>query len=332
MPQGDTAAPETRASGVSTGVRNPGDTNAEPCGVAVIDKPGSITSHDVVARVRRLLGTSRVGHAGTLDPMATGVLVVCVGAATRIIEYLPAEPKVYDAAVTFGLETDTEDITGTIVGRKDASRLDARSVAGALTAFEGPIMQTPPMVSAVRVGGRRLYELARRGATVERQPRPVTVHRLELLDFVSGVNPVARIRVECSAGTYVRTLASEIGRRLACGGVLSELRRTRVGEFSIADAQPIEEAPKLMSVETAMRNRPLVELDSQGWTDIAHGRSIDHSTLPISFGAGQSAEPALSMEGQIALASRSGEGYAIVRIAGGRLHPVKVMRLSGSRA
>ncbi len=295
----------------------------EPFGATVIDKPAGITSHDVVNRLRRRLGTKRIGHAGTLDPMATGVLVVCVGAATRIMEYLPTEPKVYHAGVTFGIQTDTQDVTGSVVDRKDASWLTERHVLEALQAFYGRIMQTPPMVSAVQVGGRRLYDHARRGTTVERQPRPVTVHRIELRGFVPGEHPVAALYVECSSGTYIRTLAADIGDRLGCGAAMSDLRRTRVGAFDIAEALAPDAEPHLIPIERALQHLPLVELGAPEWADIANGRAVVPPTpsASVALAGCDTGEPCL------ALARRRGEGYAMVRLCDGRLQPIKVMRL-----
>ncbi len=321
--------PAGRASGHD---RESSPAGPEPCGVTVIDKPGGVTSHDVVNRVRRHFGVKRVGHAGTLDPMATGVLVVCVGSATRIIEYLPTEPKVYEAAVTFGMRTDTQDVTGNVLDRNDASRLEARSVEAALAEFVGPIMQTPPMVSALQIGGKRLYALARQGTTVERTPRPITVHRLCLRDFVTGSHPVARISVECSAGTYVRTLAADIGDRLGCGAVLSELRRTRVGAFGIHEAQSLDAVPDLMPIERALSHLPFAEIADGAWADMLSGRSIDCPSAMERSANGPTSSPDAAPDGPIALVRRDGEGYAVVRIEGGRLHPIKVMPLRRSRS
>src|SRR5437867_3727843 len=210
-------------------------------GVLNVDKPAGPTSHDVVARVRRLTGTRRVGHAGTLDPAATGVLVVLVGVATRLAEYLTELPKRYEAVIRFGLRTDTQDTTGTVLSEADASALTEADVEAALAPFRGEILQTPPMVSAVKVEGKRLYELARRGETVERAARPVTIHELRLEEFHPGREAWGRLVVGCSSGTYVRTLCADLGEALGCGAAMAALRRTAIGPFDLSGAVSLEE-------------------------------------------------------------------------------------------
>jgi tRNA pseudouridine55 synthase len=214
-------------------------------GVLVCDKPAGITSHDVVARVRRLARQRRVGHGGTLDPPATGVLVLALGRATRLLPFLPMEPKRYLARIAFGAETDTLDATGTVTATADAAGLDEGAVRGALGGFLGPQQQLPPMVSAVKVGGERLYAKARRGESVERAPRPIVVHALELVDFAGGERPEATVEVTCSGGTYVRSLAADLGRRLGTLAHLAALRRTAVGQFTQADAHTLPELEAL---------------------------------------------------------------------------------------
>jgi len=214
-------------------------------GVLVCDKPAGITSHDVVARVRRLARQRRVGHGGTLDPPATGVLVLALGRATRLLPFLPMEPKRYLARIAFGAETDTLDATGTVTATADAAGLDEGAVRGALGGFLGPQQQLPPMVSAVKVGGERLYAKARRGESVERAPRPIVVHALELVDFAGGERPEATVEVTCSGGTYVRSLAADLGRRLGTLAHLAALRRTAVGQFTHADAHTLPELEAL---------------------------------------------------------------------------------------
>jgi tRNA pseudouridine55 synthase len=209
-------------------------------GVLVCDKPAGMTSHDVVARVRHLAGQRRVGHGGTLDPPATGVLVVALGRATRLLPYLPMEPKRYLAEIAFGAETDTLDAAGRVVATADAA-VDAAALQRALGGLLGVQQQVPPMVSAVKVGGERLYAKARRGETVEREPRTVTIHSLELLELAGGEQPVATVAVACSGGTYVRVLAADLGRALGTLAHLASLRRTRVGSFDQADAHPLDE-------------------------------------------------------------------------------------------
>lgn len=205
-------------------------------GIISIDKPQGWTSQDVTARLRRVFNTRRIGHGGTLDPMATGVLPVFVGRATRAVEFFEHAEKTYEAVLRLGLSTDTEDITGTVLREQPVS-LTREQVEAVLPEFRGQIMQTPPMYSALKVNGQKLYQLARKGREVERPSRPITIHRLELLDF-SGQE--ARLRIECSKGTYIRTLCKDIGQRLGCGGCMASLRRTRAGAYTLADSVPLE--------------------------------------------------------------------------------------------
>jgi tRNA pseudouridine55 synthase len=208
-------------------------------GVLVCDKPAAMTSHDVVARVRRLAGQRRVGHGGTLDPPATGVLVLALGRATRLLPFLPMEPKRYLARIAFGAGTDTLDASGTVTATADAAGVDEPAVRGALGGFLGPQAQVPPMVSAVKVGGERLYAKARRGESVDRATRPIVVHALELVDFAAGGRPEATVAVTCSGGTYVRSLAADLGRALGTLAHLAALRRTAVGRFTERDAHTL---------------------------------------------------------------------------------------------
>ena len=206
-------------------------------GYLVVDKPAGWTSFDVVARVRRLLGERKIGHAGTLDPAATGVLPIAVGSARKTLEYLAGADKTYVARVTFGVETETEDAEGMVTAVRDASALDAAAVEAGLGGFLGPRQQIPPMHAAIKVGGQRLYEIARRGETIERAPRPVVFHRLELLAWEP---PTATILVDCSKGTYVRALARDLGTALGPGAHLSGLVRTRSGPFRLEEAITLE--------------------------------------------------------------------------------------------
>jgi tRNA pseudouridine55 synthase len=211
-------------------------------GILNVNKPAGKTSYGVVAGIRRLSGEKRVGHAGTLDPDATGVLPVCLGKATRLVEYLAGAAKTYRAVIALGAATDTYDAAGVITQRADPSGIDRGRVEIALEQFRGPIRQTPPMYSALKHGGQPLYKLARAGITVERPSRPVTVYRLE----ITGWNPPEfTLEIECSKGTYIRSLAHDIGQALGCGAYLKELARTAYGPFKIEDAVPpsqIEEA------------------------------------------------------------------------------------------
>lgn len=206
-------------------------------GILIIDKPQDWTSHDVVARCRRLLHERRVGHAGTLDPMATGVLPVFVGRATRAVEFASESEKEYVAGLRLGVITNTQDITGTILEERPVD-VGREALLEALEAFQGEILQVPPMYSALKVKGQKLYELARKGVEVERKPRPVTIHSLTLEEQEGPGDYVLRVR--CSKGTYVRTLCHDIGARLGCGGTMYSLRRTMACGFSLADAVSLE--------------------------------------------------------------------------------------------
>jgi tRNA pseudouridine55 synthase len=209
-------------------------------GLLVIDKPMGMTSHDVVARARRATGIRKIGHAGTLDPMATGVLVLAVGQATRLIRYLQDHAKEYRAEIQFGIGTDSLDADGTEVERVEVE-FSRTQLEEKLELFRGEIEQVPPMVSALKVGGKRLYQLARAGDEVEREPRPVTIHELDLIDFTAGEFPRATIRAVCSKGTYIRTLADDIAQSLGSRGHLTALRRTRVGAIEVDGALALDE-------------------------------------------------------------------------------------------
>lgn len=235
-------------------------------GLLVIDKLDGMTSHDVVARVRRILKTKRVGHTGTLDPFATGVLVVLVGKATRLAQFLEKDEKEYEATVQFGFETDTGDRTGSPTSKVQSPKLISFTELGIdLKDFRGEIEQLPPMYSAKKVKGKKLYELARKGITTDREPVKVTIHELEIIDDneIRDPNGQIRIRIICSAGTYIRTLAEDIGRRLGAGAHLAELRRTRAGKFGleqsllIADLEMSDKpAAGLINVEEAVSHLP----------------------------------------------------------------------------
>jgi len=215
-------------------------------GVIGIWKPAGWTSHDVVAKARSLLGVRRIGHTGTLDPAVTGVLPLCIGRATRLVEYLQEMPKTYEATLRFGIATDTEDTSGSIVAEADASHLTVSRMTEAVQSFVGEIWQVPPMVSAVKVNGRRLYELARQGVTVERQPRRVTIHAVEIIDAAVGIaHPEIRFSVRCSKGTYIRTLCSDIGHALGVPAVMASLVRTESAGLRRGDCITLEEIPTL---------------------------------------------------------------------------------------
>lgn len=206
-------------------------------GIVIVDKPQGWTSQDVTARLRRVFGTRRIGHGGTLDPMATGVLPVFVGRATRAVEFFEHAEKTYEAVLRLGLTTDTEDITGEILTQCQP-QVTREGLEEALEGFRGEIFQVPPMYSAIKVDGQKLCDLARKGREVERKPRPVTIHELTLGSFDGRE---AALKVRCSKGTYIRTLCKDIGQSLGCGGCMAALRRVRAGEYGIGEAVPLQE-------------------------------------------------------------------------------------------
>jgi len=254
-------------------------------GALIIDKPAGLTSHDVVARVRRIIGERRVGHTGTLDPFATGVLVVLVGRATRLAQFLSGAEKEYEATVRLGYATDTGDLTGTRVPDSfttAAAEFHGEEVETAMASLRGDIEQTPPMYSAKKLGGRKLYELARRGEEVERQPVRITVSEFELsskngsfLNLNSDGTTDLQVRVVCSAGTYIRTLAEDLGKRLDVGAHLVELRRTRAGRFKIHDAITLERLVEFSDLNLA-ESKMIPPLHAPEKT----GRSLDARELP----------------------------------------------------
>lgn len=211
-------------------------------GILLIDKPAGWTSFDVVNFVRSRFNVPKVGHCGTLDPAATGLLVLMLGAFTRKSEFFSGDDKSYEGTLELGRETDSGDLDGTVIREADCSTVTEADVRAAFGKFTGELMQRPPMVSAVKVGGKKLYELARKGLEIEREPRKIVVSRFELLKFAL---PHCDFAVDCSKGTYIRTLCSDVGNVLGCGGVLARLRRTRSGRFSVADAMQLEELKAL---------------------------------------------------------------------------------------
>ena len=248
-------------------------------GVCVVDKPAGVTSHDVVGMLRRRFHERQIGHAGTLDPDETGVLVFAVGMATRLLRFVGDSRKRYTGEVVLGVETDTLDASGTVLATHDMSAVtvdDVRRVAA--ERLTGDIMQVPPMVSALKVAGKRLHQLAREGVEVERPPRPVTVWRF---DVEPGPEPgVVAVDVECSSGTYVRTLAADLGALLGGGAHLRNLRRTAVGDFTIGEAADPDSC-RLMPVASAVRSLPAVTVDDETVGLIGNGR-----VLPAWDGAG----------------------------------------------
>ncbi len=248
-------------------------------GVLNVNKPLGLTSHDVVARLRRLTGHRRVGHAGTLDPLATGVLVVCLGSATRLMEYLADLPKEYRATVRLGVTTDTWDAEGDVVHEADAAGITREAVEAALSGFVGRILQVPPMYSAVKRRGKPLYRLARKGITVEREPREIEIHSLDLEIWQP---PEAVLRVHCSKGTYVRALAHDLGERLGVGGYLSALERTAVGHLRVEDALGLEALDRagaewyryLVPSRDALRHLPSAVLGREALDRLRHGLTV----------------------------------------------------------
>jgi tRNA pseudouridine55 synthase len=248
-----------------------------PDGFSVVDKQAGWTSHDVVARARKVLGERRVGHAGTLDPDATGVLLLGVGRATRLLRFLTALPKTYTGEVVFGRETSTLDSSGETTATHEMT-LAIEDVVGAAATLTGPIMQVPPMVSALKVDGRRLHELAREGIEVEREPRPVTVYRFEVESTPDPL--VYRVEVECSSGTYVRSLAADLGHALGGGAHLRALRRTRIGSFGEDEARPVDTLV-LQPAAVALRGMPSTSIDAPTAAAVAHGKVLTRGVLGI---------------------------------------------------
>lgn len=207
-------------------------------GVLLIDKAEGMTSHDVVIQIRKLFSTRKVGHAGTLDPFATGLLILCLGKATKTLQYFVEHTKEYEAVMKLGQTTDSQDLTGSVLEQRPVPAFTATDLEAACSSFVGDILQTPPMFSARRVNGQRLYKLARAGKTVEREARPVTIDSLNITKIAL---PYAHFRVVCSKGTYIRTLANDLGEALGCGAHLSQLRRTRIGRFDVDEACSLEQ-------------------------------------------------------------------------------------------
>ncbi len=254
-------------------------------GILTVDKPEGFTSHDVVAKIRRLLSQKRVGHAGTLDPLATGVLTILLGVATRASDYASALDKEYEAKLLLGVSTDTQDITGKRLCEKPpAGESELRAV---LPRFEGELMQTPPMYSAVSVGGKRLYELARRGEEVKREARKITVESIEVIDKLSEREYL--LRIKCSKGTYIRTLLSDIGEALSCGGCMSALRRTRAGSFSVSDALTLSEteaflekgelSSRILPTDSVFSGYRAITVNEYGEKRVINGAFLDGEAL-----------------------------------------------------
>lgn len=249
-----------------------------PAGILLIDKPSGITSHDVVSRARRALNTRKIGHAGTLDPMATGLLVLGVGAATRLLTYLVGLDKTYTATIRLGQSTDSDDADGDVTSRTDASGVEPGAVAAGVARLTGALSQRPSRVSAIKVNGRRAYDLAREGADVELAPRDVVVSRFDVLAqrTADGCRDLDVV-VDCTSGTYIRALARDLGDDLGVGGHLTSLRRTRVGGFDVAEAVSVDDiatARLLTPAEVAGRVLPVIRADVDQTRDLRHGKRV----------------------------------------------------------
>lgn len=287
-------------------------------GYLVVDKPACWTSHDVVNRVRRLTGERKVGHAGTLDPAATGVLPVAVGVATRSLEYLAESSKTYLAEITLGVATDSYDADGIVVDNSSVPPLHTDAIAEVLASFLGVQRQVPPMHSAIRVGGKRLYELARRGESIDRDARVVQFHELRL---VSWNSPVLTCCVDCSKGTYIRTLAHDIGLRIGCGAHLSNLVRLRTGSFSLTDAWTLGE---LESIDL-ISEWETVALHPDAGCDSLDAIVID-LTDAVAWRQGKQLPAAVDTEAFVRVYDAEGEWLGIARGSGdGHWQPSKVV-------
>ena len=293
-----------------------------PGGIVVVDKPAGLTSHDIVARVRRLAGTRKVGHAGTLDPMATGVLVLGVERATKLLGHLALDTKTYLATIRLGVETSTDDAEGEPTGGAAASGVTDAAIAAGVAALTGDIAQVPSTVSAIKVDGRRAYERARAGEEVTLEARPVHVARFDVLATRrEGATVDLDVVVDCSSGTYVRALARDLGRGLGVGGHLTALRRTRVGPFTLAHARDLDtltaqaegehgRAELSLDLDAAVDTAfPRREVDADGASDLAHGRPL----------------PATGTAGTTAVFGPDGHVVGLVADERGRARPVLVL-------
>jgi tRNA pseudouridine55 synthase len=281
-------------------------------GLVVVDKPAGITSHDVVARVRRLAGTRKVGHAGTLDPMATGVLVLGLERATRLLGHLMLTDKAYDATVRLGVATTTDDADGEVVSTASAADIDMATVRATLAEFTGDLLQVPTAVSAIKVDGKRAYQRVRDGEQVQLEPRPVTVHELVVHDVRREGSVVdADISLRCTSGTYVRAIARDVGARLGVGGHLTALRRTAVGPYGLDVAHTLDQLAddfELLPIAAAARAAfPSVELDDARTGDVRVGRPLE-----------------LELAALTALFAPDGEFLALYEPRDGRARPVAV--------
>ena len=295
-------------------------TERRAAGILPLDKPAGITSFDAVREVRRIYGERRVGHAGTLDPTATGLLPICVGRATRLVDYFHAQPKTYHCIVRLGERSETFDREGTISPGSDASALTEADVSTALRGFVGEIMQTPPMHSAVRHEGRHLYELAREGLEVERTPRVAVIHSAELVGFRPGAVAEAEIVVVSGKGAYMRVLAADLGERLGTGGLLGWLSRTAYGALRIEEAITLDALARLDDPRTALlplgvavSHLPRIDLGPQQAAQVRRGQGV---WLP---------RARQDIAGECAVFEAAGELLALGEVQGGLLRPSKVL-------
>ncbi len=279
-------------------------------GIVIVDKPAGWTSQDVTARLRRVFNTRRIGHGGTLDPMATGVLPVFVGRATRGVEFFEHAEKTYEAVLQLGVTTDTEDITGTVLEEREVSLSEAHFLE-ILVNFRGKIRQIPPMYSALKVNGQKLCDLARKGREIEREPREIEIFRLECLEFSGNT---ARLLVHCSKGTYIRTLCKDIGQACGCGGCMASLRRVTAGEYGIAQAVPLEtlletQEPEayLRPVDSMFRNYPAVNLTANQEKRCRNGNAF---SVPLESGTYRAY-------------SQTGEFLMLAKVEGGIMSTIK---------
>ncbi|MCQ9330742.1 tRNA pseudouridine(55) synthase TruB [Corynebacterium phoceense] len=286
-------------------------------GLVVVDKPAGMTSHDVVGRLRRLFHTKKVGHAGTLDPMATGVLVLGLERGTKFLAHMVASTKAYDATIRLGQATSTDDAEGETISSADPSALSDAAITDGVAALTGDIMQKPAAVSAIKIDGRRAYERVRAGEDVEIPARPVTISRFDILEIRRGSFVDVDVRVECSSGTYIRSLARDLGEALGVGGHLTALRRTEVGPFTLADArtlEELEESPTLsLSLDEALaRSYPVLDVTEEEAAALAMGKWLEPRGLK---GVHTAVDP-------------SGRSIALIKEKGKRLATVFVARPS----
>jgi tRNA pseudouridine55 synthase len=288
-------------------------------GLIVVDKPAGWTSHDVVAKLRGACGQRRIGHAGTLDPDATGVLLVGLGRVTRLLRFLQEGRKEYRGDVVFGIATDSLDASGEVL-EEESMPVTREQVAEATVGFVGDVEQVPPMVSALKVEGRRLYQLAREGVEVERAPRRVRIERIDVEDFVGVDHPVATLRVACGSGTYIRTLADDLGRALGGRAHLGALRRLAVGAFTLDDAHPLDEilgdpGAFVLSPATAMRGLARMEVDDADARAVGHGVVLRGTRPGLAAGT----------PGPFAVVDGRGELLAVYERRGDELKPSVVV-------